>query len=81
MQISKHAGPEFFFAFLNLILDAKMPNGTSKFNGSGDCRLYLVTIIKSIFVLIGSNIWGITLTLFYPVFLVLIKSPPPKNGW
>ena len=57
-----------FFAFLNFILDAKMPNGTSKFNGSWDCKLYLVTVMKLIFVLIGSNIWGITLkvkTLFF----------------
>ena len=60
VKISKHAGSEFF-AFLNFILDAKMPNCTSKFNGSGDCRLYIVTVIKLIFVLIGSNIWGITL--------------------
>ena len=52
-----------FFAFLNFILDAKMPNGTSKFNGSGDCRLYLVMVIKLFFVLFGSNIWGITLNI------------------
>ena len=52
-----------FFAFLNFILDAKMPNGTSKFNGSGDCRLYLVVVITLIFVLIGSNIWGIILNI------------------
>ena len=62
-----------FFPFLNFILDAKMPNGTSKFNGSGDCRLYLVMVIKLIFVLIGSNIWGITLkvkTLFFCIVAV-----------
>ena len=52
-----------FFAFLNFILDAKMPNGTSKFNGSGDCKLYLVAVITLIFVLIGSNIWGIILNI------------------
>ena len=50
-----------FFAFLSFILNAKVRNGTSKFNGSGDCKLYLVAVITLIFVLIGSNIWGITL--------------------